>query len=143
MNSEQQPKVLVFAASTRTGTYNRKLAIWTANELRNAGMEVTLPDLRDYSMPLYDGDSEASQGVPENAQRLKEVLRQHEALVIASPEYNGSFSALLKNTIDWISRPAPGRAALSCLSRQNCRDLECVSGQGAGKRGLRPGNCWR
>ena len=113
MKINQEPKILVFAGSTRTGSLHRKLAALAAAELSRAGMDVTLADLRDYPMPLYDGDSEASQGVPENAARFKELVRAHDALVVASPEYNGSFSALLKNTIDWISRPAPGEGPLA------------------------------
>lgn len=109
-------KFLIFAASTRTGSYHRKLAGVLADELRAAGADVLQVDLRDYPMPLYDGDSEAAQGVPEAARRLKELLRERDALVVASPEYNGSYSALLKNTIDWVSRPAPGEPPLSVFA---------------------------
>ena len=83
---ERQPKVLVFAASTRTGSFNRKLAEFAAGNLREAGMEVTLADLRDYPMPLYDGDAEAAHGLPERARAFKELVRGHDAFAIASPE---------------------------------------------------------
>jgi NAD(P)H-dependent FMN reductase len=133
----QEPRILVFAGSTRTGSFNRKLAQFVAGELRNAGMAVTLADLRDYAMPLYDGDTEAAQGLPDAARRFKELVREHDALAIASPEYNGSFSALVKNTIDWISRPAPGEPPLAVF-RGKLAALASVSpGSGAGKRGLR------
>jgi len=88
-------------------------------------------------MPLYDGDSEAAQGVPDNAVRFKELLRAHDALVVASPEYNGSFSALVKNTIDWISRPAPGEPPLVVFRGKPAAILSASPGSGGGKRGLR------
>jgi NAD(P)H-dependent FMN reductase len=130
-------KVLVFAGSTRTGSLHRKLAELAAGELRQAGFTATLADLRDYPMPLYDGDAEIAQGMPENARRFKELVRAHDALAIASPEYNGSFSALLKNTIDWISRPAPGEPPLAVFRGKPAALLSASPGPGAGKRGLR------
>lgn len=114
-----------------------KLARLAARELRNAGMPVTLADLREYPMPLYDGDSEAAQGMPDTARRFKELVREHDALVVASPEYNGSFSALVKNTIDWISRPAPGEPPLTVFRAKPAALLSASPGPGAGKRGLR------
>jgi chromate reductase, NAD(P)H dehydrogenase (quinone) len=131
------PKVLVFAGSTRTGSLHGKLAALAAGELRGAGVDVTLANLRDYPMPLYDGDLEAASGVPESAHRFKELVRGHDALVIASPEYNGSFSALVKNTIDWISRPAPGEPMLAVFRGKQAALLSASPGPGAGKRGLR------
>ena len=131
------PKILVFAGSTRTGSLHRKLAALAADELRRAGVDVTLADLREYPMPLYDGDAEAAQGVPENVRRFKELVRSHDALVIASPEYNGSFSALVKNTIDWISRPAAGEPPLAVFRGKPAALLSASPGPGAGKRGLR------
>src|SRR5512147_238381 len=97
-------KALVFAGSIRTDSLHRKLARAAAKELRQRGIDVTLIDLRDYPMPLYDGDLESSEGLPASALALRKLLASHDLLVIASPEYNGSFSALLKNTIDWTSR---------------------------------------
>ena len=134
---KQNSKVLVFAASTRTGSLNRKLAGLAALELRQAGLDVTLADLAGFPMPLYDGDTEAAQGLPENARRFKELVRGHDALVIASPEYNGSFSALLKNTIDWISRPASGEPMLAVFRGKPAAILSTSPGPGAGNRGLK------
>ena len=94
------PRILVFAGSTRNGSFHRKLAQVAAASLEKAGASVTLADLRDYPMPLYDGDIEALQGLPDRAKAFKELLRSHDAFVIASPEYNGSFSAVLKNAIE-------------------------------------------
>jgi chromate reductase, NAD(P)H dehydrogenase (quinone) len=97
------PKILAFAGSTRTGSYNKKLIKIAADAARQGGAQVTLIDLRDFPLPLYDGDLEA-QGVPENVHKLKKIFLEHDGLLIASPEYNGSVSGVLKNTIDWISR---------------------------------------
>jgi chromate reductase, NAD(P)H dehydrogenase (quinone) len=136
MKINRTPKILAFAGSTRTGSLHQKLVAVAAAELRRAGMDVTLVDLRDYPMPLYDGDTEATQGVPENAIRFKELLRSHDALAVASPEYNGSFSALIKNTIDWISRPSPGESPLAVFRGKPAAILSASPGPGGGKRGL-------
>ena len=98
------PKILVFAGSIRTGSYNARLAGLTAKELALLGADVTRISLEDYPMPIYDGDAEAKSGQPANARSLKQMLAAHQGVFIASPEYNASITPLLKNTIDWISR---------------------------------------
>ena len=100
-------KLLVFAGSTRTQSYNRQLAKAAADLARAAGASVTLLELGDLDIPLYNADLEA-QGTPPDVMRLKEVLGEHPAWIICSPEYNGSYTALLKNTIDWASSPVKG-----------------------------------
>lgn len=97
-------KILAFAGSTRTDSYNKKLVKIAAEGAREAGAEVTLLDLRDHPLPLYDGDLEDAEGLPENAKKLKKILSAHQGFLIASPEYNSSISAVLKNAIDWASR---------------------------------------
>jgi len=97
-------KILVFAGSIRTGSYNARLAALAAKELALIGADVTRISLEDYPMPIYDGDHEAGSGVPSNARNLKEMLSAHRGVFIASPEYNASITPLLKNTIDWLSR---------------------------------------
>jgi chromate reductase len=98
------PKVLVFAGSTRTASFNKKLARLAAEGARAAGAEVTLVDLREFAIPLYDGDLEDAEGLPEGAKRFKGLMRAHDGFIIASPEYNSSVSGALKNAIDWASR---------------------------------------
>src|SRR6187551_2526077 len=98
------PKILVFAGSTRTGSFNARLAALAAKELALAGADVTRISLVDYPMPLYDADTEAQSGQPENALKLKRMMMTHQGAFIASPEYNASVTPLLKNTIDWVSR---------------------------------------
>jgi chromate reductase, NAD(P)H dehydrogenase (quinone) len=131
------PKVLVFAGSTRKGSLHRKLAVAAAADLRARGMDVTLADLRDYPMPLYDGDLETESGVPENARAFRNLLEQHDVFVIASPEYNGSFPALLKNVIDWTSRPVPGERPAGVFRGKKAALLSASPGPGGGNRGLR------
>lgn len=97
-------RVLAFAGSARKGSFNRRLARAAAQAAREAGGEVTLLELGDYPMPLYHGDLEAEAGMPEKALALREVFLSHEALLIATPEYNQSVPPLLKNTLDWLSR---------------------------------------
>jgi chromate reductase len=130
-------KVLVFAGSIRSGSLHRKLARQAAAELRKMGTEVTLADLSDYPMPLYDGDLEAGEGAPQSVRAFKQLVRAHDAFVIASPEYNGSFSALLKNAIDWASRPEPGEKSLAAFRGKAAAILSASPGPGGGQRGLR------
>jgi chromate reductase len=98
-------KLLMFAGSARKASTNKQLAALAARTAKQAGADVTLIDLADFDMPIYNGDLEADTGLPENAKRLKQLFVEHDGFFIASPEYNSSFSALLKNALDWISRP--------------------------------------
>jgi NAD(P)H-dependent FMN reductase len=104
-----KPKILVFAGSAREASLNKKLAARVVDEV---GGEATLVDLRDYPVPIYDGDLEDREGMPEFAVKLREMFLSHQGLLIASPENNGSVSALTKNTIDWLSRDYQGRSGL-------------------------------
>jgi chromate reductase, NAD(P)H dehydrogenase (quinone) len=98
-------KVLVFSGSARTDSHNKQLALAAAHALQTAGAGVTLIDLADFPMPIYNADLEAKDGVPETARELKALFVGHNALLICSPENNASVTALLKNTLDWVSRP--------------------------------------
>ena len=97
-------RILVFAGSARRDSLNKKLAREAARFAREAGAEATFVDLDDYPIPLYHGDLEAAEGMPENARKLRALFLAHDALLVASPENNSSVTALLKNTIDWLSR---------------------------------------
>lgn len=132
----QPPKILAFAGSTRTDSYNKKLIRIAAATAQEAGAEVTLVDLRDYPMPLYDGDLESESGLPENAKRLKQLLKEHDALLISAPEYNSSHSAVLKNTIDWMSRAEPGDVEPSVFQHKTAALLSASPGSLGGLRGL-------
>ncbi len=120
------PKILVFAGSTRTGAYSGKTADVAQHELGVQGAEVTRISLADYPLPIMDQDLEAEKGIPENAFHLARQIDSHDAVLICTPEYNGSIPPLLKNAIDWVSRiskdggrplrPYPGKVVAICSS---------------------------
>jgi chromate reductase, NAD(P)H dehydrogenase (quinone) len=97
-------KLLIFAGSTRQNSFNRKLAHVAADMARASSAEVTLLELGDLDIPMYNADLEA-QATPPDVMKLKQILFEHPAWIICSPEYNGSYTALLKNTIDWATSP--------------------------------------
>jgi NAD(P)H-dependent FMN reductase len=97
-------RILVFAGSTRSGALSAKLAALAAKELALIDAEVTQISLADYPLPIYDGDLEAAKGIPENATKLTKLIAAQHGVFIATPEYNHSLPALLKNTLDWVSR---------------------------------------
>jgi NAD(P)H-dependent FMN reductase len=99
--------VLVFAASLRAESLNRKLASLAARAAERYGAAVDLASMRDFDVPLYDGDLEAAQGIPSGAKELQRRLTRSDAFIISSPEYNGSMTGVLKNLIDWASRFRP------------------------------------
>lgn len=103
-----QPRIIAFAGSTREKSYNKSLVVIAAKGAREAGADVTVIDLRDYPMPLFDEDLEAKDGKNEYAHKLKKLLVNCDGILIASPEYNGSLSAVLKNSIDWATRADEG-----------------------------------
>jgi len=109
------PRILAFSGSARKESLNRKFLAIAVVAAREAGGEVTLLDLNDYVLPLYHGDLEDASGLPENAKKLIALIQQHDALLIASPEYNSMITPLLKNTIDWCTRgddnPFTGKVA--------------------------------
>jgi len=97
-------KLLVFAGSTRQNSFNRRLAKVAALMAADAGAEVSHIELADFDIPMYNADLEAK-GTPADVVRLKQLMFEHQAWIICSPEYNGSYTALLKNTIDWVTSP--------------------------------------
>lgn len=130
------PRVLAFAGSTRSESYNKRLIRLAAAGATAAGAEVTLVDLRDYPLPLYDGDLEERDGIPGNVRKLKDLFLANHGLLISAPEYNSSITAVLKNTIDWVSRPVAGEAALNCFDGKVAGLLSASPGALGGLRGL-------
>ena len=104
MSTPPPTRLLVFAGSTRLASFNRKLAHVAAQMARASGAEVTHIELTDFDIPMYNADLEA-RGTPADVMKLKQLMFDHPAWIICSPEYNGSYTALLKNTIDWVSSP--------------------------------------
>ncbi|MCP2728813.1 NADPH-dependent FMN reductase [Limnofasciculus baicalensis] len=131
-----QPKILAFAGSTREGSYHKKLVKIAAEGARAAGAEVTYIDLRDLPMPLFDEDLESQEGLPVNVRKWKDLLIAHQGFLIASPEYNSSITAILKNAIDWASRPSPGEVSLACFSDKVAVLMSTSPGGLGGLRGL-------
>ena len=136
MASGYIPKILAFAGSTRSGSFNKQLIKVGVRGAEAAGAQVTLIDLRDLKLPLYDGDDEEQNGLPEGALRLKELMKAHDGLLISSPEYNSSISGVLKNAIDWASRPAPNEAPLEAFDGKVAALLSASPGALGGLRGL-------
>ncbi len=130
------PRILAFAGSLRKDSYNKKLIPIAAAAARRAGADVTLIDLKDYPLPIYDGDIEAATGIPANGQKLKKLFLEHDGLLLSCPEYNSSITAVLKNTIDWVSRPLPGEANLACFNGKVAVLMSASIGALGGLRGL-------
>lgn len=100
-------KLLIFAGSLRSDSCNKKFAREAVRLAKEAGAEAEFIDLRDYPMPVYDGDIETSSGIPAGTAALGKKILAADALVISTPEYNGSIPGILKNVIDWLSREKP------------------------------------
>jgi len=131
-----KPKILAFAGSTRTDSFNKKLVKIAATGAMDGGADVTVIDLRDFAMPLYDGDLEQQQGLPSTAKKLKDLMLSHQGFLISAPEYNSSISGVLKNTIDWVSRPSAGEESLACFKGKVAGIMSASPGGLGGLRGL-------
>jgi chromate reductase, NAD(P)H dehydrogenase (quinone) len=97
-------RLLFFAGSAREASFNKKLALLGHHIAEANGIEAVFVDLKDYPMPIYNGDLEAAEGPPERASAFKASLGEYQGVFIASPEYNSSVTPLLKNTLDWVTR---------------------------------------
>jgi NAD(P)H-dependent FMN reductase len=131
-----RPRILAFAGATRIDSWNKKLVRLGAESVRRAGGEVTVIDLRDVAMPLYDGDLEAQEGLPAGARELKRLMLEHDGFLISAPEYNSSISAVLKNAIDWVSRPQPDEPPAPAFRGKVAGLLAASPGNLGGIRGL-------
>jgi len=132
----QCPTILALAGSLRTYSINRKLLNIGVEQLHEAGANVVLVDLRDYPLPLYDGDLEEEHGVPQAARELRRLMMDCHGLLIASPEYNGSVSGVLKNMLDWCSRPADDGPALAPYSGKAVALMSASPSPFGGVRGI-------
>ena len=130
------PRLLAFAGSVRRDSFNARLARFAAREAEAAGADAVLLDLAEFNLPLYNGDLEAGEGLPAGAARLKELFLAHDGFLIASPEYNGSISPLLKNAIDWVSRPVVGQPPLAWYAGKVAGLMAASPGALGGLRGL-------
>lgn len=130
------PKILALAGSTRTDSFNKKLVKIATAGARSAGAEVTLIDLRDFALPLYDGDLEERDGLPDNARKLKQLFLANDGLLLSCPEYNSGITGVLKNTIDWVSRSEGEERDLACYIGKTAALLSASPGALGGLRGL-------
>lgn len=129
-------KLLAFAGSLRQDSFNKKLAKLLAQYGNEAGAEVEFIDLADLPMPLFNEDDESANGIHENALKFKQKMNQADGFIIASPEYNGSYSAVLKNVIDWASRQAEGEGMLESFKDKYAAIFATSPGAFGGLRGL-------
>jgi chromate reductase len=130
-------KILAFAGSAREASFNKKFVKVAAEYAKKAGAQVTLIDLRDFPMPLMDQDLETKSGIPEHAQRVKDLMATHDAFLISAPEYNSSITPLLKNTLDWASRPSSKtEASMVAYKGKVAALLSASPGALGGLRGL-------
>ncbi|MBR0692520.1 NADPH-dependent FMN reductase [Bradyrhizobium lablabi] len=125
-------KILVIPGSLRTGSLNAKLAAVAAQELVRQGADVTRISLADFPLPIYDGDLQAKSGVPKNAVNLKRMVSAHHGVLIVTPEYNSSVPALVKNTIDWMSRVQDQHEARGEVFRDRAFAIAAASGNRLG-----------
>lgn len=131
-----ETKILAFAGSTREDSCNKKLVREAAGIARQMGATVTLIDLKDYPIPFYDADLETKEGMTPNAKRLRALMIESNAIIIASPEYNGSIPGLLKNALDWASRNEQGNPSRDAYSGKKFAIMSASPGSGGGARAL-------
>jgi chromate reductase, NAD(P)H dehydrogenase (quinone) len=136
MENLMTTKILAFAGSVRKSSFNKILVKIAAEEARSAGAEVTYLDFADLTLPLYDEDWESAEGLPDHVITFKALLRSHQGFLIACPEYNSSITPLLKNAIDWASRPEPNQPSLVCFKDKVVGLMSASPGALGGLRGL-------
>jgi chromate reductase, NAD(P)H dehydrogenase (quinone) len=129
-------KVMAFAGSTRNDSYNKKLLLEAVEMAKKMGASVTVVDLRDYPMPFYNADLETKEGMPTKAKEFRRLMIKHEGFIIASPEYNGSIPAILKNLIDWTSRGEKGNYSPEAYEGKKFAIMSASPGKGGGARAL-------
>jgi len=130
------PKILAFSGSARKNSFNQRLVKIAAQGAEQAGAEVTVINLADFPMPIFNQDDEAEHGIPDAARAFKNLLIEHDGFLIASPEYNSAFSPLLKNAIDWASRREGDEAPLLAYRGKVAAIMAASPGALGGLRGL-------
>lgn len=131
-------KLLAFSGSLRQDSFNQSIVVAAADGAKAAGAEVTIVHLNDFKAPLFSEDDEAESGIPEGAKKLKSLMMQHDGFLIATPEYNSSYSAALKNAIDWASRMEEGEKPLAAFMGKTATLMAASPGAIGGMRGLVP-----
>ena len=121
-------KILVIPGSLRTGSHNARLAAAAAYQFAQAGADVSRISLGDFPLPIYDGDLQTKSGVPKNAINLKRMMSAHHGVLMVTPEYNSSVPALVKNTIDWVSRVQDAHESRGQVFRERIFAIASASG---------------
>lgn len=130
------PRILAFSGSARQASFNQRLVTVAAESARSAGADVTLINLRDYPMPLFNQDDEEEHGQPDTTRELKQIFSDHDGLLVASPEYNGLITPLLKNTLDWLSRQHDDEPKMMAYTGKVAGIMGASGGALGGLRGL-------
>lgn len=94
--------ILAFAGSNSKNSINKQLATYAANQMTAAS--TTVLDLNDFPLPMYGIDLENEHGIPDNAHRMLEMIKNSDGIVLSLAEHNGSYAAVFKNAYDWMSR---------------------------------------
>ncbi len=128
--------VLAISGSTRQDSYHKKLATEAARIAEKLGAKATVIDLKEYPIPFYDGDLESEIGMPEKAQEIRNLMMQSQVIILSSPEYNGSLSAVLKNVIDWASRDGKGGPSREAFKGKTFVLMSTSPGPSGGSYGL-------
>ncbi|MDR3623920.1 MAG: NAD(P)H-dependent oxidoreductase [Chlamydiales bacterium] len=136
INLNAEVRALAFAGSSRCESVNKKLVLEAANIAKSMGASVTYIDLKEYPIPLYDADLEATNGMPENAKYIRGLMANSQLIMIASPDYNGSVSALLKNVLDWASRGEKGGASRDAFKGKKFALMSASPSASGGAKGL-------
>lgn len=136
MSDKKPKKLLAFAGSLRKDSLNRKLIACVAKEAENAGAEVTVIDLNDFPLPIFNEDIEEA-GMPAKVRELQAIFARHDGLLISTPEYNGAVPALVKNTLDWLTRKqANGNSGIELLKGKVVGIVSASPGALGGLRSL-------
>lgn len=133
---KRRPKILAFSGSSRKGSHNTRLLVTASGAVKAAGADVTSVDLRALALPIYDADMESDHGMPQSVQLLRKQMLAHDGFLIASPEHNGSVTALLKNALDWCSRPHGGVDGLAAYRGKTVALVAASVSPFGGVRGL-------
>lgn len=129
-------KVVAFAGSLREESYNKKLIQEAAQIARDMGAKVTVIELKDYPLPFYNEDIERKEGLPKNAKKLQDLMSKSDAIIIATPEYNGSVPGVLKNVLDWVSRSGKVGYSPAAYEGKRFAIMSTSPGGGGGRRAL-------
>ena len=130
------PKILAFAGSYRKHSFSKRVLTVAVEGAREAGADVTVLDLNDYPLPIFNEDDVNSDGFPENAYRLQDALNEADGFLISTPEYNASVPGGFKNAIDWASRANDRYKTYSVFKDRTAAIISSSTGRFGGIRGL-------